>query len=204
MSPPKVLMWEDDRPHTGPVAIEGIGVQMSVLQELEYRTMKIIGAVLGDDVDDAAERPAVLGVVVGVLYPELAGGFGSGDVRSGRLAWYKLVTPSTRISLVLGRPPLTAMLDDPAISNGRSRVADAFSVTPGADQAWAMMLRPCSAVFSTRFDSTVRPRSADSVSRTSAPAETVMLWFTSPRVSFRSATARWATSKLQRLGAPPV
>ena len=86
------------------------------------------------------------------------------------------------------------MLDEPEISNGRSLCAAAFSVTPGADHACAIMLRPCKAVFKTRFDSTVNPRSADSVSNISAPAETVMLWFICPNESCRSATARCATS----------
>src|ERR1700689_3762512 len=57
---------------------------MCVLQIFEYRAVKLIRAVFGDDIDDAAQRPTIFRVIVRILYFEFAGGLGSRNIRSRR------------------------------------------------------------------------------------------------------------------------
>ncbi len=86
---------------------------MRVLQELEDRAVELVSPVLGDHVDHAAQRPAILRIEVGGLHFELTHGIRRRNIRN-RCRLQRLLIPSTRTSLVLGRPPLMTMLDEPA------------------------------------------------------------------------------------------
>src|ERR1700722_4499171 len=108
----------------------------------------------------------------------------------------RLVMPSTRTSLVLGRPPSIAMLEEPDMSNGPSLWVDASWITPGADHAAANGLRPISGTSNTWPESIFIPRSAVSVCSASASAATVTDWVTSPTANGMSTTPRSATSSL--------
>src|SRR6185437_1570719 len=60
--------------HARKVLVERVRVQMSVLEEFKSRSVKLVRAVLGDDVDHAAQRPTVLSVEIGGLYFKFAHG----------------------------------------------------------------------------------------------------------------------------------
>src|SRR5215469_13282582 len=163
ISPPKVLMWEDWRGTPLRLLLNVLASRWVFCRNSKTDPWKSLVPFLVTMLTTApvVQPYCASKLVVWILNSPVASAVGTYETDC---ASRRLVTPSTSTSFMLGRPPLTVMLDDPEMSNGRSRCAAAFSTTPGADQAWANGLRPCSGVSSTRLVSTVRPRSADSVS----------------------------------------